>query len=159
MKIVPDTNIIVSGLLWKGAPYNVLTLAQTGEITLYTSPALLAELRDVLDRPKFVARLKKVETTSRKLSLEFAALTKLIHPKPIEPVILADPDDDAVLACAISANAQVITSGDSHLLELKSYRGISIFSVREFLDWFTKHNDTIGDFHQDRQINQPHQKA
>jgi len=134
MKIVPDTNTIISGLLWQGAPHDVLTLARTGEITLYTSPTLLAELRDVLKRPKFVSRLKKVGATPRQLSLEFAALAKLTHPAPIEPVILADPDDAAVLACALSAGAQIITSGDSHLLELKSYRGILILTAREFLD-------------------------
>jgi uncharacterized protein len=134
MNVVPDTNTVVSGLLWHGAPHEILSLAGEGKITLYTSPALLAELRDVLGRPKFAARLKKVGTTPRKLSLEFAALAKLTHPMPLEPVILADPDDDAVLACAISANAQVITSGDSHLLSLKTYRGITILTAREFLD-------------------------
>lgn len=137
MKVVPDTNTVVSGLLWQGAPHDILVLARTGEITLYTSPALLAELRDVLKRPKFAARLKKVETTAKKLSLEFAALAKLTHPNPIEPVILADPDDDIVLACALAADAQIITSGDSHLLQLKTYRGISILTAREFLDGFT----------------------
>jgi putative PIN family toxin of toxin-antitoxin system len=134
MKVVPDTNTVVSGLLWQGAPHDVLTLARKGEITLYTSPALLAELRDVLTRPKFAARLKKSGSTPRKLSLEFAALAKLTHPEPIESVILPDPDDDAVLACAISADAQIITSGDRHLLKLKTYRGISILTAREFLD-------------------------
>jgi putative PIN family toxin of toxin-antitoxin system len=134
MKIVPDTNTVVSGLLWQGAPHDILGLARAGKITLYTSPSLLAELRDVLNRPKFAARLKKAGTTPRKLSLEFASLAKLTHPEPIEPVILADPDDDAVLACAISADAQIITTGDSHLLELKTYRGISILTARTFLD-------------------------
>jgi putative PIN family toxin of toxin-antitoxin system len=52
MRVVPDTNTVVSGLLWQGAPHDLLILASTGEITLYTSPALLAELRDVLNRPK-----------------------------------------------------------------------------------------------------------
>ena len=136
MNVVPDTNTVVSGLLWRGAPHDILNLAYQGKIALFTSPALLAELRDVLKRPKFVARLKKVGTTPKKLSLEFAALAKLTHPDPIEPVILVDPDDDAVLACAIAAQAQIITSGDSHLLELKNYRGISILTAREFLDGF-----------------------
>jgi putative PIN family toxin of toxin-antitoxin system len=134
MKVVPVTNTVISGLLWLGAPREILTLAREGEITLYTSPVLLGELRDVLNRPKFAERLKKVKTTPRKLSLEFAALAKLTRPKPIEPVILANPGDDAVLACALSANAQIIFSGDSHLLELKTYRGISILTARQFLD-------------------------
>ncbi len=143
MKVVPDTNTVVSGLLWHGAPHELLLLAREGKITLYTSPALLAELRDVLSRPKFIVRLRKVGTTPRKISLEFAALAKLARPEAIVPVVPADPDDDVVLACAISASAQIITSGDSHLLALKSYLGIPIVTAREFLNQFSPSHHTV----------------
>ncbi|MDI6768982.1 MAG: putative toxin-antitoxin system toxin component, PIN family [Anaerolineales bacterium] len=135
MKVVADTNTVISGLLWQGAPRYILDLAREGKITLCTSPALLAELRDVLQRKKFSARLKKVGTTARDLSLEYAALTKIIRPEPIRPVILADPDDDAVLACALSADAKVIVSGDSHLCNLGLFHKIPILTARKFFDF------------------------
>lgn len=134
MKVVADTNTVVSGLLWRGAPRQVLDLAREDKITLYTSPALLAELIDVLQREKFAVRLKKVGTNAEKLSREYSALVRTIHAKPIQPVILADPDDDAVLACAISASAKIIVSGDSHLRDLGRYRDIPILTARAFLD-------------------------
>jgi len=63
--------------------------------------------------------------------LGYAALASVIQPAKIEPVVLADPDDDAVLACAIAAQAEIVVSGDSHLLGLGQYRDIQIFSAAE----------------------------
>jgi len=63
--------------------------------------------------------------------LGYAALASVIQPANIEPVIIADPDDDAVLACAVNAQAEVIVSGDSHLLGLGQYRDVPILSAAE----------------------------
>jgi predicted nucleic acid-binding protein len=56
---------------------------------------------------------------------------QVIQPASIEPVVLADPDDDAVLACAIAAQAEIIVSGDSHLLRLSQYRDMPILTAAE----------------------------
>jgi uncharacterized protein len=103
MRVVADTNIIVSGLLWKGNPRRVLDAAREGRIDLFTSAVLLTELEDVLNREKFSQRLVSVGVSARELVLGYAALASVIQPVNIEPVVLADPDDDAVLACAIGA--------------------------------------------------------
>ena len=63
----------------------------------------------------------------------YAALATVIEAAAIEPVILADPDDDAVLACALVAQSEVITSGDSHLLDLKEHQEIRILTAAELL--------------------------
>jgi predicted nucleic acid-binding protein len=63
--------------------------------------------------------------------LGYAALAAVIEPAEIEPVVLDDPDDDAVIACAVAAHSEVIVSGDSHLLDLKQYRGIRILTAAE----------------------------
>ncbi len=65
MKVVLDTNTVISGLFWKGAPRQILDLARSGYISLFTSPELLAELEDVLARKKFAARLSAAQTTTR----------------------------------------------------------------------------------------------
>ena len=134
MRVVADTNTVISGLLWHGAPRKVLDLARTGQITLYTSPALLAELRDVLGREKFAKRLQAAGMSVRYLSLRYASLAHVVRPKPIRPVILNDPDDDIVLACALAANAEVIVSGDSHLLNLKNHQDIAIITANDLLE-------------------------
>jgi len=134
MKVVADTNTVISGLLWHGAPREILDLARAGKITLYISPDLLAELADVLERDKFTARLKAAQTTARELVLGYGELATLVHPTSIPRVVKDDPDDDMVLACALTAKAEIIVSGDSHLINLQSYQGISILTVKELLE-------------------------
>ena len=133
MKIVLDTNTVISGLLWQGAPRQILDLARSGSLTLFTSPELLAELANVLERKKFSARLVLAETNVDELVYGYAALAQTIRPAKIKPVIKVDPDDDKVLACAKAAKAEVITSGDDHLLNLKEYEGIRILTVNQLL--------------------------
>lgn len=133
MRVVADTNTIVSGLLWRGAPRRVLDAARSGTIRLFTSAALLVELEDVLSREKFADRLAAANVSPRELVLGYAALATIVEPAEIAPTITADPDDDAVLSCAVAAGAEVVVSGDSHLLELKRYEHISILKVPELL--------------------------
>jgi putative PIN family toxin of toxin-antitoxin system len=137
MNIVLDTNTVISALFWKGAPRQALDLARSGTFTLFTSPDLLAELADVLGRKKFSARLEQANTTVEELVFGYAALAKTVRPISIAAVITADPDDDKVLACAKTANAEMIVSGDSHLLDLHDYQGIKIMTVNQLLDQYT----------------------
>ena len=130
---VADTNTVVSGLLWHGPPRSVLDAARAGAIELFTSAVLLAELEDVLSREKFARRLERAGVTPRDLVLGYAALAPVIEPATIAPVVLADPDDDAVFACAVAAQAEVIVSGDKHLLDVKSYQGIQVLTAAELL--------------------------
>lgn len=117
MRVVADTNIVVSGLLWHGPPRRVLDAARAGTIELFASAALLAELEDVLQRDKFAQRLVLAGVEAQTLVLGYAALASIVVPARIGSVIHADPDDDEVLACAVAANADVIISGDRHLVE------------------------------------------
>ncbi len=137
MNIVLDTNTVISGLFWKGAPRQVLDLARSGTFTLFTSPDLLAELGKVLERQKFSARLAQANISVEELVLGYASLAITVRPHKIAPVIKADPDDDKVLACAKTANAEIITSGDSHLLDLNEYEGIKIMTVNQLLEQYT----------------------
>jgi len=101
---------------------------------LFTTAPLLAELEDVLNRPKFLSKITQADATPRSLVLSYAALATIVKPASIDPVILEDPDDDAVLECAISADADVIVSGDSHLRRLEEYSNIRILSARQMME-------------------------
>jgi putative PIN family toxin of toxin-antitoxin system len=133
MRVVADTNIVVSGLLWSGPPRRILDFARVARINLFTSPDLLLELEDVLSRRKFARRLAVAGVEPRELALGYAALARVTLPRAISPVIEEDPDDDAVLACALTVRADVIVSGDRHLLNLQKHEGIWIVRASEFL--------------------------
>lgn len=137
MNVVLDTNTVISGLFWKGAPRQVLDLARSGTFTLFTSPELLVELADVLAREKFSARLAQANTSVDEVVLGYAALAITVRSQKIDPVIKADPDDDKVLACAKAANAEVIISGNHHLLDLNEYEGIRIMAVNQLLEQYS----------------------
>jgi putative PIN family toxin of toxin-antitoxin system len=119
--------------MWRGKSRRILDAARAGDIQLFTTVVLLAELEDVLGREKFAARLASIAVTPRELILGYAALASVIEPAEIEPVVLADPDDDAVIACAVAAHCEVIVSGDSHLLDLKEYQGVRIVTAAELV--------------------------
>ncbi len=134
MRLVLDTNIVVAGFLWQGPPYQLVQQAFEGTIELATSPALLVELEGILPREKFASRVAKQSHSAAGLTLRYAELARLVHPAPIPPVVLRDPDDDHVLACALAAGADLVVSGDSDLLDLKAYQGIPIVTASQALD-------------------------
>lgn len=127
MKLVTDTNVVVSGLLWMGAPGRLLEAATTGQVTLYTSATLLAELSATLTYDKLADRIRRSGLTHPELLRRYMNVAILVQPTTVPRIVPNDPDDDHVLACALTAKADLIVSGDrKHLLPLGSYQGIRI---------------------------------
>lgn len=131
MRLVLDTNAVVSGFLWHGNPGKLIDAARAGSVTLYASAPLLAELRGVLQREKFAKHLQVRGLRATHIFEGYAALATVVVPALVPPVIIDDPDDDAVLACAVAANADLVVSGDPHLLKLEHYEGIPISTPAE----------------------------
>lgn len=129
MRLVLDTNTALSGLLWGGTPGRLIDAAEGGRVELASSAALLAELQGVLSREKFVKRLAQRGLGVGDVFDGYAALVTIVAPAAIEPVIARDPADDQVLAAALAARADLVVSGDAHLLDLKSFRGIEIVTA------------------------------
>ena len=127
MRLVADTNVVVSGLLWLGNPGRFLEAAALGRVTLYTSPALLAELSATLNTPKLIRPIARSGLTLYDLLGRYLNVAIVVQPVAVPRVVPDDVDDDQVLACALAANAELIVSGDKHLLSLGSqYQGIPI---------------------------------
>jgi putative PIN family toxin of toxin-antitoxin system len=133
MRLTPDTNTVVSGLLWRGLPRALLELARQGRVTLFVSPALKLELEEVLERPKFRSILQQANTSAAELGSDYAELAQWVYPSHVASVVAADSDDDEVVACAVAGNANAIVSGDKHLLTLHTARGIPVITVRAVL--------------------------
>ena len=131
MRLVLDTNTAISGLLWHGTPGKLIDAARAKSVLLCTSAVLLAELRGVLTRVKFAKQLETRGLNAVGVFDGYAALTAIVIPAIIHPTVINDPSDDAVLACALAAKADLIVSGDRDLLTLKSFREIPIVTAAE----------------------------
>jgi uncharacterized protein len=134
MRVTVDNNVVISAFLWGGNPRRVLNAARSGTIDIFTSAELLAELSNVLSRRQFEKPLIAVNTSSDTILDQYQAIAHIAIAEDIETVILRDPDDDAVLACAISSNSDFVVTGDEDLLDVKEYRSIPILTPKDFLD-------------------------
>lgn len=131
MRLVLDTNIIVSGLIWDGVPRQLLDLVRDDQAMLFTSTILLRELADALSREKFAPLLASQEITPTFLMQRYGMLARVVRPVTIERTVPTDADDDAVIATALAAQADIIVSGDNDLLALHPFQDIQILNASE----------------------------
>lgn len=128
MRAVIDTNVLIAGLLWRAAPHALLEQVRSDSLGLISSPSLLAELAEVLGRSKFDAILARSKTSRETALAEVRQLAEVIEPPPLPQPVCRDSDDDEVLALAISAQADLIISGDNDLLMLQQFNSIPILT-------------------------------
>jgi putative PIN family toxin of toxin-antitoxin system len=117
LKLVVDTNTVISGFLWRQAPRLIIDAAMQGRIQLATSTVLIDELATVIARRKFSRKIAEQGISAGALLERYAKLAELITPAQIRRTVPDDADDDHVLACALAAHADWIVSGDAHLLK------------------------------------------
>ena len=134
MKVVLDTNVIVSGTFWTGASFRVLQLVDKGKLKLFLSPSIIGEYLKVLQSEEILEK-----TSEGQYNAGLAAVHKLllnatlVEPKVRVKAVKGDPDDDKVLEAALASKAQCIVTQDWHLLKLKAYAGICILTPEQFL--------------------------
>lgn len=140
MRIVLDTNVIVSGVFFGGAPGAVLELAGDNIITPCFTPSTWLELEEALRYEKFFEQWERspfsVEeflNTLKSNALVFSEPDKQLN------IVAADPDDDKFLTCALAAGAAFIVSGDRHLLALKEFQDIPILAPSQFIALMRKY--------------------
>lgn len=133
MRVVLDTNTLVSGIISPGGPPRILLDgARTQVFELCSSATLLAELLDVLAREKFAARLAQAGLTPQDIVADLRRLAHMAAPQDVPRVIEHDADDDHVIACAVAGKADLIVSGDKHLHSLGGqHQGIAIVTPAE----------------------------
>ena len=129
MKVVADTNVLISGLLWNGNESDILKFIKLGELTNFISPEIIIELENVLSRKKF--QLTEKETNSA--MGELLSMSKIIMPKEKINAVKDDPDDNIILECAMEGKADCIISGDGHLLDMVEYKEIPIMPAIDLL--------------------------
>jgi hypothetical protein len=136
LRVVLDTNQFVSSVLVRqGLPAQVLDAWRRREFLLITSPAIIAEIRSTLSYPRIRRKYPLADDDVDRL-VTLLEQDALVVPGKIKTpgAVPADPADDMVLACAVEGQADLIVSGDRHLLDLGEYQGIPIVTAREFLE-------------------------
>ena len=126
--VVFDTNVVISGLLWRGAPYRAVLLAKAHIVRAVCCNPMLAELTQKL-REAFDFDENHIESVAYQIRqyADWVEIPEILH------VVADDPDDDKFIECAVVGGANWIVSGDRHLLALTEYQGIRIWNARDFL--------------------------
>ena len=134
MRIVIDTNVLVSAVLSQQGPSHALwDHVLNTRLELFVTQALLDEFADVISRDKFAAVLARTTHTSQALVLKLRESAELVASAPLPRPVSRDPDDDHVIAAAVAAQAEWIVTGDRDLLVLGSYEGIAIITPAQAL--------------------------
>lgn len=129
MRVVLDTNILISAFIFPGGPPEAVYRAVLdGRVELVTSPPLLAELGRVL-----ADKFGWEPSLGSEAVAQVARMAIVVRPEERVEVVLDDPDDDRVLEAAAAGGAEVIVSGDRHLLRLRSWNGIQIENAAAYL--------------------------
>lgn len=130
LRVVLDTNVLISAILFGGKPRQVLEKAISREIQLCISESILEELQGVLLRPKFDYTPEAVQI----ILTEIISISDFVNPLKTLRVVSEDAEDNRILECAVEAEANFLITGDIHLLRLRRYRGVKILSPGAFLE-------------------------
>ena len=134
MRVVLDTNQHISAMIRPdGHPAQIVKLWRIGVIELAISPPILEEFKIVVHRPRIQQKYNLLDSDIAEYLEVLRAFTVLVPGTITINAVLDDPDDNIIIACAIEAEANVIISGDQHLLSLGSYQEIPIVKAVDFL--------------------------
>lgn len=127
MKVVFDTNVLVAAFVTEGVCAKLLGRARRKQLDLVISPFILKEFENVL--------LKKLSASKEQIRMATQLVSEagqMVSPASRVSGVCRDPDDDQILSCALSAEADYLVTGDSDLLELKEFRGIRVLTPGAF---------------------------
>ena len=129
MRVVVDTNVLISAVFFGGKPGQILDAWQKKKIELVISTKILAEYVDVLHR--IAVKYHKVDV-SQIITL-ITSFGQIIETRNLEEPVCEDPDDDKFIAAALESSSRVIITGDSHLLDVSGYSGIEMIQPAVFI--------------------------
>jgi len=132
IKVILDTNIVISGYIWGGTPGKVLAKWSSKEFSLVISPKIVEEYAECMER--ICTRYKQP------FPQDFLSIINLysisVPDMPLPKQVCEDPDDDKFLAAALTSNAKVLVTGDKLLLKVKDFSDCKIITAAEFLKSF-----------------------
>ena len=130
MKIVLDTNVLISGIFFSGPPYQILKAWQEGKIKIAISEEILTEYQRMSEQLSKQFPTVDIEQILKLLTIH----AELIDTQGLEVTVCEDPDDDMFITCALASKSKIIVSGDKHLLRVSGYQEIEVLKPRYFVD-------------------------
>lgn len=130
LRVVLDTNVLVSAVITDGKPRELLRKGIANQFSIVTSHFIMKELVSVLRRPKF----KTSEDEIHRIILALIRSSEVVNVKSKFQAVKQDPKDDAIINTAYDGRADIIVTGDKHLLEMKKFRGIKLITVESMLE-------------------------
>lgn len=128
MRAVLDTNVVMSAIFFGGDPRAIVRAAVSRKIELVATRAIVNEYREI------AARLHEIypNVAYRRPLAILESTLKMVRPVTLSGNVCRDPDDHAIISCALGGRAKIICSGDEDLLSMNGYRGLEILKPREF---------------------------
>ena len=130
MRIILDTNVLVSGIFFSGPPFRILKAWRDNKLQLVVST-------DILDEYQRVAAIlgEKYSQVDIRPVLDLLTVNSdIVTAPPLPEPVSVDPDDDEFIACALAADTKLIVSGDRHLLDVDGYQDIRVLKPRRFVN-------------------------
>lgn len=128
MRLVLDTNVVMSAIFFGGDPKIIIRAAIAKKVELVATQALVDEYHEIAER---LHEYYPTVSYRRPLAI-FESLLKIVRPATLSGNVCRDPDDDALIACALGGKAKIVCSGDEDLLVLNGYRGLEIMKPHDF---------------------------
>ena len=138
IKVVFDSNILVSATFWTGDSFTVLNQADKGVIKNFLSKEIEAEYRRVITSEEIIEKQERLRLNMQEIVERVIITSMIVIPKRKITAVKDDPDDDKIIECAVEGKVNYIITQDNHLLKLKDFEGIRIVTPKEFLDILKK---------------------
>ncbi|MBI5227726.1 putative toxin-antitoxin system toxin component, PIN family [Candidatus Micrarchaeota archaeon] len=134
MKVVLDTNVLISGTFWSGEAFSILQFLEQKKFQCFLSQEILNEYNKVLRSDEIIEKVEEKHLAIKSSAIKAIELVQIVTPKRKIAAVKDDPDDNKIIECAVEAKVDFIVTYDSHhLLKLKEFEGIKIISPSEFL--------------------------
>jgi putative PIN family toxin of toxin-antitoxin system len=128
MKIVLDTNVLISGIFFTGPPYQILKAWQEGKIKITASEEILSEYQRLAEELSIQFPTVNIDRILELITIH----AEVVDASDFQITICEDPDDNKFIACALASKSKIIVSGDKHLINISGYEGIQVVKPREF---------------------------
>ncbi|MBI4143817.1 putative toxin-antitoxin system toxin component, PIN family [Candidatus Woesearchaeota archaeon] len=138
MRIVLDTNVLVSGTYWSGSSFRILKMAMNEEFSLIISEKILDEYKKILYSDELMAKTDEIQKARLSSTEVLLVNSERVNPEYSFGIVTDDPDDDKFVYCAVEGKCDFLVSQDEHILKLKEYQRIRIVTPDEFLRIWTK---------------------